>query len=100
MQVLISWIGHTDLHAMAAEQPSSINQKISEVVGVIPPLKVGVGPVRTLVEAVSFDRIYLRRWWLVLKCCCVMPRKFSLSILTSNQESSVSSDPCRRSCRS
>ncbi len=59
MQVLISWIGHTDLRAMAAEQPSSINKKISEVVGVIPPLKGGVGPVRTLVEAVSFDRIYL-----------------------------------------
>ena len=59
MHVLISWIGHTDLRAMAAEQSPAINKKISAVVGVMPPLKGGMGPVRTLVEAVSFDRIYL-----------------------------------------
>ena len=59
MQVLISWIGHTDLRAMAAEQAPTINKKISAVAGVMPPLKDGMGPVRTLVEAVSFDQIYL-----------------------------------------
>ena len=59
MHVLISWIGHTDLRAMAAEQSPAINRKISEMVGVMPPLKGGRGPVRTLVEVVSFDRIYL-----------------------------------------
>src|SRR5947199_4834452 len=33
MHVLISWIGHTDLRAMAAEQSPAINKKISAVVG-------------------------------------------------------------------
>ena len=37
----------------------TINKKISEVVGVMLPFKGSRGPVRTLVEAVSFDRIYL-----------------------------------------
>ena len=32
MQVLISWIGHTDLRAMAAEQSPAIDKKVSEVV--------------------------------------------------------------------
>jgi hypothetical protein len=59
MQVLISWIGHTDLRAMAAQQSSSIKQKISELVGVMDPPQSGLGPVRTLVEAIPFDRIYL-----------------------------------------
>ena len=59
MQILISWIGHTDLRAMAPEQSPAINKKISEVVGVMLPFKGSRGPVRTLVEAVSFDRIYL-----------------------------------------
>ena len=59
MRVLISWIGHTDLRAMAAEQPPAIQKKIGEVVGGMGPLPSGVGPVRTLVEAESFDRIYL-----------------------------------------
>src|SRR6266568_3866209 len=59
MHILISWIGHTDLRAMAAEQSPAINEKISEVVGRMPLLKGGMGPVRTLVEAVSFDQIYL-----------------------------------------
>jgi transcriptional regulator with PAS, ATPase and Fis domain len=59
MQILLSWIGHTDLRAMAAEQSPAISQKISEVVGVMPPLKGSRGPVRTLVEAISFNRIYL-----------------------------------------
>ena len=48
MHILISWIGHTDLRAMAADQSSAINKKISAVVGVLPPLKGGLGPVRTL----------------------------------------------------
>src|SRR5262245_9244220 len=59
MRVLVSWIGHTDLRAMAAAQSAAIQQKISEVVNGTGPLTGEVGPVRTLVEAESFDRIFL-----------------------------------------
>jgi len=59
MHVLISWIGHTDLRAMAAEQSPAVQKKIGAVVGAMSPLQGGKGPVRTLVEAESFDRIFL-----------------------------------------
>jgi hypothetical protein len=59
MRVLISWIGPADLCVMAAEQIAVIQQKIGEVVGGMCPLKNGVGPVRTLVQAESFVQTYL-----------------------------------------
>src|SRR5262249_25009104 len=59
MRILVSWIGHTDLRAMAAEQPTAIQKQIGEVVGGMDPLRRGVGPVRTLLKAESFDQIYL-----------------------------------------
>ena len=59
MHILLSWIGHADLQAMAAEQPPEIQQKVRDVTGMAGQLQGGMGPVRTLAEAVVFDRIYL-----------------------------------------
>lgn len=59
MQVLLSWIGHTDLRAMAAEQSPEIRQKIHDITGMGGPFQGGMGPVKTLLKAVSFERIYL-----------------------------------------
>lgn len=59
MRILISWIGHTDLRAMAAEQPPALQEQIAQVVGVATSFQGGMGPVRTLVEAEAFDRVYL-----------------------------------------
>ena len=59
MRVLVSWIGHTDLRAMAAAQAPLTQKKISAVVNGQGPLKDEAGPVRTLLETESFDRIYL-----------------------------------------
>jgi hypothetical protein len=59
MHILFSWIGHADLRAMASEQPPDIQQKIRDVTGMAGPLQGSMGPVRTLAEAVVFDRIYL-----------------------------------------
>ncbi len=59
MQILVSWIGHTDLRAMAVESGPSMKKKIEAAIGSIGLPQVGLGPVRTLLEAESFDRIYL-----------------------------------------
>jgi sigma54-dependent transcription regulator len=59
MHILLSWIGHADLRAMAAEQPPELQQKIRDVTGMVGPLQGGRGPVRTLVETVVFDQICL-----------------------------------------
>jgi len=59
MRVLVSWIGHTDLRAMAAEQDPPVQSKIREITGGLGSLKGEMGPVRTLVEAEPFDQIYL-----------------------------------------
>ena len=59
MHILLSWIGHADLRAMAAEQPPVIQQQLRDATGLAGPLQGGMGPIRTLAEAVVFDRIYL-----------------------------------------
>ena len=59
MHILLSWIGHTDLRAMAAEQPPEIQQKSRDVTSMAGPLQGGKGPVRMLAETIVFDRIYL-----------------------------------------
>jgi hypothetical protein len=43
MQVLVSWVGHTDLRAMAAEQSPTIKKKIDELVGVMNPPQLFAG---------------------------------------------------------
>jgi len=60
MRVLVTWIGHTDLRAMAVDQPSKVQKEIGELVGGDLKAQPGSkGPVRTLLEAESFDHIHL-----------------------------------------
>ncbi len=59
MHILVTWIGHTDLRAMAAASPPSLQEKVRAVIGPTNWPHMGMGPVRTLLEVESFDRIYL-----------------------------------------
>ncbi|MFO1500830.1 MAG: sigma 54-interacting transcriptional regulator [Verrucomicrobiota bacterium] len=65
-RVLVSWIGHTDLWAMAAAQPdeaarASLLQLIQKETRKPPPnlSTVGDGPVKTLLSQRTFDEIHL-----------------------------------------
>lgn len=58
MHVLVSWIGHTDLRALAVDQSAAIKKQIAKEVRTLEPVPQGVGPVRTLTDEQPFDRIY------------------------------------------
>jgi hypothetical protein len=53
-RVLVSWIGHTDLRAMAATLPPSKRKAIGEADG-----EVGTGPVKALLDKETFQEIHL-----------------------------------------
>jgi len=60
VNVLISWIGHTDLKALAPEVPDRMRKRISDIVrGRMDPPEDGKGPLKTMVEAREFDAIHL-----------------------------------------
>ena len=57
-QTLISWIGHTDLRAMARDLPAAQRQRfVKNLGGVAPP--TGHGPVKALLEREPFDHVHL-----------------------------------------
>ena len=56
-RLLVSWIGHTDLIAMANELPETDRQKVLDTLRARPNPAVQKGPIRTLVDAESFDSI-------------------------------------------
>ncbi len=58
-RLLVSWIGHADLTAMANERPEAERQSILSALGVRPNPSLRNGPIRTLVEAERFDEIHL-----------------------------------------
>ena len=58
-RVLVSWVGHADIRSMAADQPKSQQQKILDMIRAESVLKDGSGPIKTLLEAESFDQIHL-----------------------------------------
>ncbi len=58
-RLLICWIGHNDLRPMAIEQPESVREEILEKVRGERPAKGEVGPIKTLLNAESFDEVYL-----------------------------------------
>jgi transcriptional regulator with PAS, ATPase and Fis domain len=59
-RILISWIGNTDLWAMAAEQGEEIQRLVHQATKTKPKLEAGdCGPIRTLVQQRSFKRIDL-----------------------------------------
>jgi DNA-binding NtrC family response regulator len=59
MRILVSWVGHTDLKAMAQDLPRSYQEKIKGIVGSIEPPKGGLGPIKTLISKEVFDQIHI-----------------------------------------
>jgi DNA-binding NtrC family response regulator len=57
-RVLVSWIGHTDLRAMAATLPLSKRKAIAQVIGEAEG-EVGPGPVKALLDKETFQEIHL-----------------------------------------
>lgn len=57
-QVLISWIGHTDLRAMAEDLEDPLRAEVLAVTGEKGPHD-GLGPVRSLVENEPFRQVHL-----------------------------------------
>ena len=60
-RVLVSWIGHTDLHSMAGSLEGQEQKELLKEINRKEPLASPehIGPVRTLVEQESFDEIVL-----------------------------------------
>jgi len=58
-RVLASWMGHTDLRAMAATQSKPVREQVAAIVGDTTPPKGGMGPVKTLLANEPFDRVLL-----------------------------------------
>ena len=58
-RVLLQWIGHSDLRAMAVDQPEAKKAEIMAVVKGRTPEKGNVGPARTLLEREVFDEVIL-----------------------------------------
>jgi DNA-binding NtrC family response regulator len=58
-RILVAWIGHSDLRALAADSPSALQKEImARVKGELPP-KGESGPIRTLLDNESFGEIIL-----------------------------------------
>jgi DNA-binding NtrC family response regulator len=58
-KILVQWIGHSDLRAMAADSSQSRCRKLMSALGGRLPDKVDPGPTRTLIETQKFDEIRL-----------------------------------------
>lgn len=58
-RILVSWIGHTDLKAMAAQVAASQSKAVRKIVGDVADSKAGDGPVKTLLDNESFDQVHL-----------------------------------------
>lgn len=58
-RVLVSWIGHSDLKAMAAASADPIGAEIFSELGGPKPATGDIGPFKTLAEAETFDEIRL-----------------------------------------
>jgi DNA-binding NtrC family response regulator len=58
-RVLVQWIGHSDLRAMAVSQPALKQKEIMDVVKGQIPKEENVGPARTLLDRESFEEVIL-----------------------------------------
>lgn len=58
-RILVSWIGHTDLKAIAASAPASRSKAVRAIVGDTIDSKVGAGPLKTLLDQESFGQVHL-----------------------------------------
>lgn len=60
MKLLFSWIGYTDLQALAVGQTAEIRSKIDQIVrGGLRPPEDGMGPIKTMLTAETFDEVHL-----------------------------------------
>ena len=78
-KILVQWIGHSDLRAMAAAQPAAKRDEILARVGGTLPKPGDLGPTKTLLSTKGFDEVRLlsnysadwsRRYvvWLGIEC--------------------------------
>lgn len=59
-RILVCWIGHNDLRAMAASLTGKKRDELlSQLGGQVPSSGNEVGPIRTLTESEAFDAVYL-----------------------------------------
>lgn len=58
-QILVQWIGHSDLRAMAAAQSAALRDEIMAKLKGELPGKGDLGPTKTLLTTQSFDEIHL-----------------------------------------
>jgi hypothetical protein len=58
-RVLVQWIGHSDLRAMAAGQADAKRDEILRKIGGTLPRAGDVGPIKTLLNTQSFDEVHL-----------------------------------------
>jgi DNA-binding NtrC family response regulator len=58
--ILLSWLGHADLKAMAQDSTDDIKTAVEKVVrSVDSKVSIGLGPIKTLTSQIQFDSIYL-----------------------------------------
>ena len=58
-KVLVQWVGHSDLRAMAASLPASKQKTIFDSIGGGPAIGGDAGPTKTLLASVKFDEVHL-----------------------------------------
>ena len=58
-RVVVQWIGHSDLRAMAASLPAASRDEIQRVVKGEPPRAGDLGPIKTLLQTQHFDEVWL-----------------------------------------
>src|SRR5438034_3585138 len=58
-RVVVQWIGHSDLRAMAASLPAAQRDEILQHVKGEAPKEGNLGPIRTLLNTQEFDEIRL-----------------------------------------
>lgn len=58
-RILFTWIGHTDLRAMAASLPADQQREVLEGLNPSTPLEGQSGPLKCLVDQEAFDEVHL-----------------------------------------
>jgi hypothetical protein len=58
-RILVTWVGHADLRAVAAGRPHEEREILLKAIASGPPPADQIGPIRTLLQAESFDEVHL-----------------------------------------
>ena len=87
-RILVQWIGHSDLRAMAPSLPASKRDEILKEIGSQKPRSGDLGPTKTLLSTRAFDEVHLlsnypTTWnkqftkWLECKNATIVPVKLA-----------------------